>query len=129
MTENPTEQEIKEFWEGCGWRQLSEGSRGFHHERGEKVMNWLPPDNNDYVYGQTYLPRIDLNNLFRWAVPKLKEFSLIYFITFDHRFNEPDIWLVTVNMETKSEWLEYEAENKDPAFALAEAIEKALIGE
>lgn len=67
----PTEEQIKKVWEWCGWRQLAEGKRGFHYERTQKVMNWLAPDDVDLVYGHPYLPRIDLNSLFKWAVPKV----------------------------------------------------------
>jgi len=41
----PTEEQIKEFWEWCGWKQ----------------------------YGQPHLPVPNLVDLFHWALPKLTE--------------------------------------------------------
>ena len=51
--------EGKEFWEGCGIK--------FKHVIGEGWM-WQNPDNYGWFYGS---PPIDLNNLSRYAIPKL----------------------------------------------------------
>jgi hypothetical protein len=65
----PTQEQIKEFWEWCGFKRLPQGNRYYHFELTTKVMDWQAPT------GETmpYLPRIDLNNLFKWAVPKLQQ--------------------------------------------------------
>ena len=56
MTE-PTKEQIKELWEWCGFAISGE-------------RYYLPGITVTYLIGQ---PRIDLNNLFKWAVPKLIE--------------------------------------------------------
>jgi len=60
----PTEAQVKEFWEWCGFIYKSGGNpRGFIH----------PPDKWLYP-AETWhdeLPSIDLNNLFKYAVPKI----------------------------------------------------------
>jgi hypothetical protein len=58
----PTEEQIKEFWEWCGFKPYK-GICGY----------WIPPDNK----AADILPELDLNNLFKYAVPKLiKELPL-----------------------------------------------------
>jgi hypothetical protein len=54
----PTQEVIKEFWEWYGFEHI-----------GGYTIEWIAPD------GQTcldVLPPIDLNNLFKWAVPKVQ---------------------------------------------------------
>ena len=53
--EQPTQEQIKEFWEWCGYIY------------GTNKGCWKHPDGNN----RTYLPQITLNNLFKYAVPKL----------------------------------------------------------
>ena len=65
----PTDEQIKEFWEWCGFERLPEGNKDYHFEKTVKVMNWTHPK---LLYGfLTNLPRIDLDNLFEYAVTKL----------------------------------------------------------
>ena len=64
----PTEEQQEKLWKWCGWRRVPEGKKAFHYERCQKVMNWYAPDNQERSYKS--LPPIDLNNLFKWAVPK-----------------------------------------------------------
>ena len=64
----PTEAQIKKFWEWCGWQ--------IHHDaiKGEWIS--IRPDGNTYMstVDKKYLPLLfepmDLNNLFKYAVPK-----------------------------------------------------------
>ncbi len=72
----PTEAQVKEFWEWCGFKRLPEGKKGWHYERTVKVMNWLAPDQTEYFMSLPYLPRIDLNSLFKYAVPKVGKWEL-----------------------------------------------------
>ena len=59
----PTQKELTEFWEWCGFRsnamKLSEG--GWNYPNG----GW-----------DIRLPVLDLNNLFKWAVPKVRGIEL-----------------------------------------------------
>lgn len=54
----PTEEQVKKFWEWCGFRY---GERG-------NLAGWLL--NGELPYFKN-LPDLDLNNLFKWAAPKL----------------------------------------------------------
>ena len=67
----PTEKQIKEFWEWCGWYLEDEiGGEAWHHPDFKDSRPKAPgyafhvPHN----YRET-LPPIDFNNLFKWAVP------------------------------------------------------------
>jgi len=55
----PTGMEIREFWEWCGFYQAVDGTSN---------AVWIYPDGRERM-----LPRINLDNLFEWAVPKLGE--------------------------------------------------------
>ena len=50
MRNKPTEAQIKEFWEWCGY-------------------NWV-------TYAMGEVPSLDLNNLFKYAVPKITDYTL-----------------------------------------------------
>ena len=80
----PTEEQIKKFWEWCGF----------------KYDHW--GDDNFIIYPDDKVPRavqplIDLNNLFKYAVPKvLKEHSIIETYSFGTSrgiyYSETCIW-------------------------------------
>lgn len=75
MTEKePTLEQLQEFWEWCGFKRLPKGKTGWHYEYTVKVMNWMPPNETDRSI--PYLPQADLNNLFIYAVPKLRSLYL-----------------------------------------------------
>ncbi len=62
---DPTDAEVKEFWEGCGWiHDIDKGI--FFYKSKEK---WYPPDCTDALHFRVEPPPIDLNNLFKYAVP------------------------------------------------------------
>jgi len=66
----PTKEQVRRFWEQCGFKfsHLASVHNFFLGDTGEKVKFWLYPDGNCDI-----LPPIDLNNLFKYAVPKLLE--------------------------------------------------------
>ena len=116
----PTQKQQKEFWEWCGFKEVTVRARAFEIVRGKKhswetkEQRWLRPncefENKLYpsYHGVPFvdweLPPIDLNNLFTYAVPKLKmeRDSLITFL-----------W----------EWVKDMISNdKDPALALFWAL-------
>lgn len=110
--EEPTEAQVKEFFkEWCGFKRLPKGNKGFHFELGVKVMNWQPPDTKNEVYGIDYLPRISLDNLFKYAIPKLKRWEM------GSQLNG----MAYARVSTGT-MLPKESENKDPALALFWAI-------
>ena len=61
----PTETEIREFWEGCGFWYDTNQTRGLVHDIG-----WRDPEG--HILGGCrifYLPPLDLKSLFEFAVP------------------------------------------------------------
>lgn len=60
----PTEAQVKEFWEWCGFSYTGNYSR-----------YWESPDTPPISF--VNLPHIDLNNLFKFAVPKVLEWHTI----------------------------------------------------
>ena len=54
------QEELKEFWEWCGFER-------YRYQGNERtLMRWKYPDGSrNYV-----TPNLDLNNLFKWAVPR-----------------------------------------------------------
>ena len=71
MNDKPTDSQIRELWEKCGFKYDTTKTKGFVHDIG-----WRYPDG--HVCGGchiSYLPPIDLNNLSRYAIPKfIKEY-------------------------------------------------------
>lgn len=58
----PTQEQIKEFWEWCGFR--------YKESDGPLACYWETSNGRTWGYK---LPRVDLNNLFKYAVPKLDQ--------------------------------------------------------
>ena len=114
----PTEEQIKKFWEWYGWRRVPEGKKAFHYECCQKVMNWYAPDNQERSYKS--LPPIDLNNLFEWAVPNtIKEIMEKWKITYNQARRKLVRW-----------WLEeMERVNQKDELALFWAINKVIKGD
>jgi len=101
----PTDKQIQWLWKQCGFDDLyGKGDWSYR----VASFDWR-------YYGQK-LPPIDLNNLFKHAVPKLEECHLITF-----RQNE---YYAIAKLNGKVS----DATNKDPALALFWAFFKALGG-
>jgi len=66
MADEPTQEQIKEFWERCGWeiqtREIKDASGQVCHP----ISSW-------FGGVETASPDIDLNSLFKYAVPKARE--------------------------------------------------------
>ena len=69
MSEQPTQEQWEEVLKWCGFIRLPVGKKHYHFERTIKVMDWQYPDGTFHPF----LPDLDLNNLFEFAVPKLRE--------------------------------------------------------
>ena len=99
-------EELKEFWEWCGFERY--GYQG--NER--TLMRWKYPDSSrNYV-----TPNLDLNNLFKWAVPKAVKviqdaFICIQEAAMQHLF---------------SEWLAIYWKPRQEPISIAEALYKAI---
>jgi len=97
----PTEAQIKEFCEWCGFR---------HTESPNEFIRrnwWTNPEH----LCESHLPPIDLNNLFKYAVPKLESWDCII-----------DWAIDMINAYADGRTL------KDPALALFWAIYEVVIG-
>jgi hypothetical protein len=106
--------DVKEFWEWCGFTR-------------DKSKYWYKPNGN--LFGYFTAPKIDLNNLFKYAVPKLDElgyvFTLYRFYTIKDDFKTPDtygygakVYKYGIIPESSIEGIP----DKDPAQALYRAI-------
>ena len=124
----PTTKLLKEFWEWCGiyWR----GSILIREELTSKGV--VPVVSQEgWYYGDEYLgcheqPPIDLNNLFKYAVPKLKAMNR-YHIGLQSEVNFPDVYLATVRAHLNPDAYPMgQTQDKDPALALFWAIYEAI---
>ena len=113
MEKQPTEAEIKEFWEWCGFKlkEVKFGMSGI-------VPQWLLQD-----YADWELPKIDLNNLFKYAVPKLSYLFLDGF----WNGNEGCFNYAATIGAPEGEYKKHEY-YKDPALALFWAIWEVIHG-
>jgi len=105
----PTEEQMK-FWEWCGFEKqlLEDLPKSYRHEGN---LGWkYPTDSIGVADTRKQLPDIDLNNLFKYAVPKLRrELS--------------QLELATLMLG----WLKAMFEDdEDPALALFWAINKVI---
>ena len=105
----PTEEQIKEFWEGCGFMWQKRGK----YESDGYIM--FAPGKFQTYQTHIWLPLVDLNNLFKYAVPKTYNPCQIELLKDD------DTWRARV-----SDYLSIEKgtvfSDKDPAIALFWAI-------
>ena len=64
--DKPTQEQRQKFWERCG----------FIHQR-DRHIGWVYSEDSQWMYPngtfQGKLPPISLDNIFRWAVPKVLE--------------------------------------------------------
>ena len=140
----PSDKQIQEFWELCGLKQVKVRARTFEILRGKKhswetcEWRWLMPncEFEDKLYPSYHgvpfvlwnLPRIDLNNLFQYAVPKLRDLSesnTLQDIEFHWQgLNISDLVECNIILDNN----EFSYEDNDPALALFWATYKALGG-
>ena len=107
----PTKPEIKEFWEGYG----------LHTEFDENFQRWFVGDallvDTEFDYDRqtgTWVPSIDLKNLFKYAVPKtIKSIAKMFEESEADAYDRLFDW-----------WAEIVAENPDkPDLALFQVLE------
>lgn len=129
MTENKwTQEREKRFWEYFGFKQANI-RWNYHYERGVRVADWLYPDGTFH----RELPDItDLNALFKWAVPKVQDMGYSVELIAHHGKCNWEEGNFQCRIATPNDFCEmgniFGAITKDPAQALAEALEKALTG-
>ena len=122
MTE-PTQAQIEEFWGLCGLTYkeypMPEASNSCEAMCVDGPMSGWYEANGRLVTYRHSGPVVDLNNLFKWAVPKVNPSPLI----FDQR-NHGRNWICSFISDTD----EYEQTDKTPELALFWAIYQALGG-
>ncbi len=67
----PTQEQIKEFWEWCGFEEVWAANGSWWQYESYKETNHWWEDSSSRKYKE--LPPVDLNNLFKYAVPKALE--------------------------------------------------------
>jgi len=73
----PTPAEIREFWEWCG----------LEHKRQDGIDYWYSADAKPLLNGYDKSPELDLNNLFKYAVPKLHGLGYDYKLWSDDSYH------------------------------------------
>lgn len=114
----PTESQLRQFWEWCGFHWVQ---KHFRVDLVEYGGYWQSPFDTDERFGHfVQLPKIDLNTLFKYAVPKLEEFD------FDGMtmWQSTDGWVCELALQHDTDWRE--GQGKDAALALFWAIYKLL---
>ena len=107
---NPTDEQIKEFWEWCGLEYRQE----------PRTVCGYPSQEYRWCFGSRKLERypvLDLNNLFEYAVPKLHAWTI-------GSCPDGDVCAVAV----LSEGIRGECCTKTPALALFWAIWEVIKG-
>ena len=115
----PTDEQIKEFWEGCGfehkpetqakWQTLVEASNTVPDIWRDYAV-WIAPTGEEWLS----LPNVRLDNLFKYAVTRLRA---------DYRN-----WKSGLMLDLLHRWLDDwdKGEEDDPALALFWAIYELL---
>jgi hypothetical protein len=128
----PSESQVRKFWEWCGFSWKDKEYLGSYrdHERCTDVAQWGNGgwfiDNK--LYDDEVLPPIDLNNLFEYAVPKLRHADMVYWnnIAGKKRFRA-EVWN---DRQYLDGLIGYVGEDDDdPALALFWAIYKVMEAE
>jgi hypothetical protein len=65
----PTEKQLKKFWEWCGFKITKQKVLSANHTYVVCTSSW-------FNGVEQSLPDLDLNNIFKYAVPKIKHFML-----------------------------------------------------
>jgi hypothetical protein len=114
----PTEEQIKKFWEWCGlYKDLATNGERYWF-MGEEIVSPTNEEGN---------PIIDLNNLFKYAVPKLIATGhWLGMIT--TQLSSDTQYTFAIYVEKYKDKAEHEASDKDPALALFWAISKVIEG-
>jgi hypothetical protein len=75
--DKPAEEQLEKFWDWCGWTYLPNQA----DKQGRKINDacWLEPGQTKQVVKNSgnmwhfSVPKIDLNNLFKYAVPTIEK--------------------------------------------------------
>lgn len=117
-----TEKELQEFWKWCGWWLGDEiEGKAWHHsdfkDTRPKAPGYAFQVEHNYTY---FMPSLDLNNLFKYAVPKLIELG------FDvDLFTDDGYYFGRIRKTFAFKWHISTIGYLDPTEALYQAIQEA----
>ena len=119
----PSEEQIKKFWEKIADEvEVFSGGKHYHFRFGDK---WYDGDQIGFATG---IPTIGLNNLFKYAVPKLQRDGFGYVLS-DSQSKLPHIATFYTGYREGAEDIAESAYDDDPALALFLAINKVMEAE
>lgn len=115
-----TEQDQQRIWKWCGFNRYPQGK--VVGGKGSKLDAWFYPNRH---WGR--IPTLDLNNLFKYAVPKLYSLPDFRLLTYQYIGFAKDIALLrhSWGIHFENDRYYYESGN-DPANTLALAILKVI---
>lgn len=117
----PTEEHIKKLWEWCGFKAIKHKdcyARQTEHGKShlEEICCYTFPDG---TRGHAFLPDLDLNNLFKYAVPKLiDKYGGLLFVLPQSDISSWECKILNKPNDTAT----FGFDEKDPALALFLAI-------
>ena len=110
MEMKPTQEQTEEFWEWCGLYKVLASDGKYHWFKGEEIVS--PTDSN-------HIPIVNLDNLFKWAVPKL--------LAMGFQMAQPNIdYHVFIIVRKNDRIITVDETDKDPALAIFWAIWRAI---
>jgi len=118
----PTSKQKQEFWLWCGFKHPTQEQAPLARYVNEW---WLYPDGD--ILAELHI--LDLNNLWKYAVPKAKEKYQLLYIYFDAPYGEDEDvdWYCKVSSDTTDVYQQLgTGRDEDPALALFWAIYEAL---
>ena len=121
----PTKAQIKEFWEWCGFKKETRWSDPADIVPRHEYNVWVYPDGSGVTQHLSVNPPIDLNNLFKYAVPKvLPEHDFAIYYVLDDRSEATGNWAISMSCSGYGEHGIIRLRDKDPAIALFWALDK-----
>lgn len=127
------QEELIRFWTWCGFK---EHNKYFHYELSKRVKSWVDSlgelSNKDQCFGRGNLPELTLDNIYKWAIPKLQEKGYIVELTaLEHKGFEAKILSIFQSSREPEEYYEPIAEFRadNPKEALYQAIMKVIDSE
>lgn len=118
MENKPTEAELKEFWEWCRFKYEDYNTPFVPHQGGQ----WVDAIGQPVFDNNGELPPLDLDSLFKYAVPKLLDKELSVSIT----VNIANSLAIIRDKFDKTPAFWKENHREHPALALFRAIQEVM---
>jgi len=125
----PTQVEIREFWEQCGlrwfWDHNPDCKCGATDDDDTR-RSWYYKEGSEWRLATRFWKEpmvIDLNNLFKCAIPKLKGYDV--YLSLHHE--EPDTFMCAIHHISEVGFIPKACRNENPALALFWAIREIIL--